>query len=190
MKLFFILFISTILVGCATPPEVKLLSQKQIEYFVFAIDAVSKQSEVLTSVAHDIAQDKAKSIDSRFEKIITRSQKMISSGKLSEEQAKQVADDIANATKTAQLSKQNLMADLAEIERINQELVTYISSMKDVQIALDAYLQSEKAGEKILTDTLNHKSVKGLVDSASHMLSSVTTNIGLTESLINSMQGK
>jgi hypothetical protein len=183
-----------LLAGCATPPEVKQLSTAQIGYFDAAIKAVQVQADTLVAAAEKIAA-MAEARIARIEKDnLDRLKKVAVETIPSTEAAKRgsIADKIfqsvTQTSNTSATAKAKLAADVAAIKAKTQDLASYIARMKDVQIALDAYLQSEKAGEKILQDILNQKDVKSLLGTVNGLLPKVTSATNDIQRLIGGLR--
>ena len=149
--------------GCATPPEVKQLSIKQMEYFNSAISAVSKQSEALIMATDKLVKVAKARIDAEEHLARSRLTTLIQQGGLDKNQATTLATKISDLSTQALVSKKKLDEDLAVITEKTQELSTYLIKMKEVHIAIDSYIQSEKAGEAVVTDILNQPSVKTML---------------------------
>ena len=103
-----------------------------------------------------------------------------------------IADEMlrraAQTSRTSAAARAKLAGDVAAIKAKTEELARYINRMKDVQVALDAYLQSEKAGEKILQDILNQKDVKSLLGTVNDLLPKVTSATNDIQILIGGLR--
>lgn len=152
-----------LLSACATPPEVKQLSIKQMEYFDSAISAVSKQSEALIMATEKLVKEAKNKIDSEEQVARTRLTDLIQKGGLNQSQATSVATKISDLSSQTAASKKQLEDDLAAIKAKTNELNSYLKKMKDIHIAIDSYIQSEKAGEKVVSDILNQPSVNTML---------------------------
>ncbi len=165
--------------GCETPPQVKALSVKQIEYFDAAITAVSLQSEALILATERLVKQAKEKIDSEQDKsralLEEVAQKDIPAQPESDraKTAKEMLERANKNAETAQAARAKLDADLGVIKEKTEELKTYLLKMKETQKALDAYLQSEKAGEVVVRDVLNQPSLKALLASADTLLPKV-----------------
>ena len=155
--------------ACATPPEVKQLSSAQIQYFETAIAAVATQSEALVLASTKIQKQAEERIakreaDSKAQLVtlLSDSNKGDSAGER-KTLAEKVLKEFDSSAKSAATARAKLQQDLDAIKAKSEELGQYISTMKDVQIALDAYIQSEKAGAKIVTSVLEQPSVSHLI---------------------------
>lgn len=164
----------TLLGACATPPEVKALSSAQVGYFDSAIKAVSAQSEALILAAEEIEKQAVARIEERDRKNEADLKKLLleNTGATPADRERLVDATLQSVTKAASISstaKENLQRSLAEIKAKSGELRAYLDKMKQVQVALDAFLQSESAGEQILHDVLGHSSVANLLSTASDL---------------------
>lgn len=168
-----------LLSGCATPPEVKQLSIKQMEYFDSAISAVSAQSEALIIATEKLVEQAKARIDS--EELVARSSltALIQQGGLDQSQANTVATKISGLSIQTVASKKQLDDDLAAITARTNELSSYLKKMKDVHIAIDSYVQSEKAGEKVVNDVLKQPSVKTMLTQVNELTPKIEN--GLTD---------
>ncbi|WP_420405437.1 hypothetical protein [Nisaea sp.] len=163
-----------LLYACATPPQVKELSTAQIAYFNTAIEAVRAQSDALIQAAERIKRDaeariKARTVASRID---VRDALSPQAGQARLDPT--VVDDLLKGLESAKESEQENIARLQttidEIKVKIGDLNRYIAKMKDVQVALDAYIQSEKAGDSVVQDILKHPDVGNLLGSVSATL--------------------
>jgi hypothetical protein len=183
--------IPLLIVGCATPPEVKQLSLKQMEYFDSAIEAVSIQSEALI-IATEIIVNNAKY---EIEKKETEGRKGMEDlaineiPKLPNEKkkaaAKRMLDAVTEMVKVSEQSRANLDNDLEIIKKKSIELTLYLRKMKDVHMAIDAYVQSEKAGEKVVADILQHPSVNDLLSKANDLVPKIDKGSTQLQAILN-----
>lgn len=164
MKKFISLVLFLFLAGCATPPEVKQLSINQMKYFDSVILAVSKQSEALIMSTEKLVDEAKARIDTTEQESMSRLTALIQKGGLDEKQSTTVVSQISSLSAQAVASKKQLDDNLAAIKSKTNELNTYLKKMKNVQVAIDSYIQSEKAGEKVVNDVLNQPSVKSMLD--------------------------
>ncbi|MEO9904031.1 hypothetical protein [Nisaea sp.] len=169
-----------LLSACATPPEVKQLSTAQIQYFDTAIQAVATQSEALVLASTKIQKQAEERIAKREADSNAQLVKLLSDSNKgdSTDERKSLAEKVLTASKSSAKSaadaRAKLQQDLDAIKAKSEELGRYIATMKDVQIALDAYIQSEKAGEKIVSSVLGQPSVSHLIDKVQKTIPNVT----------------
>jgi hypothetical protein len=176
-----------LLSGCATPSQVKQLSIKQMEYFDSAISAVSKQSEALIMVTEKLVVEAKARIDSEEQVARSGLTNLIQQGGLDQSQAATVATKISDLSSQTVASKKQLDDDLAAIKAKTIELNTYLKKMKDVHIAMDSYVQSEKAGEKVVNDVLNQPSVSTMLSQVSDLAPKVKDGISELTALIGAL---
>lgn len=166
--------------ACATPPEVKQLSSAQIQYFDSAIKAVATQSEALVLASTKIQKQAEERIAKREADSKAQLVTLLSDSNKGDSAAdrKTLAEKVLKASessaKSAAAARAKLQQDLNTIKAKSEELGQYITSMKDVQIALDAYIQSEKAGEKVVTSVLEQPSVSHLITRVQKTIPKVT----------------
>lgn len=166
--------------ACATPPEVKQLSTAQIQYFDTAIKAFSIQSEALLLASGKIQKQAEERIARREADSKAQLVTLLSDSNKGDSAAdrKTLAEKVlkasASSTQSAAAARAKLQQDLDAIKAKSEELGQYISTMKDVQIALDAYIESEKAGEKIVTSVLEQPSVSHLITKVQKTIPKVT----------------
>lgn len=182
-----------LLMGCGTPPEVKQLSAAQIEYFNIAIEAVKLQSDTLIAAAGQIEKMAAERLDqleqdqlAGFKKLTVETIPGKAEGDRGPIADRMFAKFSEIAAKKAE-SKANLAEKMAAIRAKTDELNQYIGKMKEVQIALDAYLQSEQAGERILNDVLQQPTVQGLLGSIRNLIPKVRSTTSSIEALIGGL---
>ncbi len=182
--------------GCATPPEVKQLSLQQMEYFDSAIEAVSLQSEALILATEKIIQQAKAEIEAAENRNRARMEDLAVNviPTLTDEQKKETAvrmlHEVAETVREAELAKEKLDADLAKIKDKSGELTAYLKKMKEVHIALDAYIQSEKAGEKVVRDMLNQPSVNELLAKANDLLPRIRQGSEDIQALLSGLQAR
>lgn len=185
-NIFLIITAACLLIGCGTPAQVKQLSVKQAEYFDAAIEAVVVQSEALILASERLAELARKEIDSASEENKKRFVTLVQ-GEITEETARRALDEVANTTETAAGAKARLDRDVDRIRQKTDELKIYLQKMKEVHMALDAYVQSEKAGERVLNDVLNQPSVSALLDSAGELIPKVQTGLNDITTLLGNL---
>ena len=178
------------LTGCATPPEIKLLSTAQITYFYTAIEAVKTQSEALLLAARQISNASIVRINQLEKTTMDSYKQQIANLKEHdrEENSKLILQEVVKLRDRSTKGRAKLKADLAAIKIKTEELQQYIALMKDVQVALDGYLQSEKAGEKILQDILKQPGVQNLLDTINGLIPKVTESATLIQELMNGLE--
>lgn len=181
--------------ACATPPEVKQLSTAQIQYFETAITAVATQSEALVLASTKIQKQAEERIASREADSKAQLVTLLSDSNKGDSTAerKALAEKVlkasASSTQSAAAARAKLQQDLDAIKAKSEELGQYISTMKDVQIALDAYIQSEKAGEKIVTSVLEQPSVSHLITKVQKTIPRVTGAANDLKILLTGLDG-
>jgi len=187
LKLILIGFI-LVLSGCATPPEVKQLSVKQAEYFDIAIQAVSLQSESLILATERLVEGAKGRITAEESANKLRLENLMLQGVNDQATASNISQSLSNTATAAVNSRAKLDQDLSIIKNKIEELNAYLSKMKEVHIALDSYIQSEKAGELVLQDILNQPSVNSLLSTVNELTPKIqngTTEINTLLRVIN-----
>ncbi|WJG10691.1 hypothetical protein [Aliiglaciecola sp. LCG003] len=174
-----------VLAGCATPPEVKQLSVQQNSYFDAAIKAVTIQSEALilateklVAQAQQRITDEEKSSQKVFEDLMQQ-------GALSASDAQGTITSLAATAKAAEQSRAQLNQDLAAIKQKSNELIAFLSKMKQVNITLDSYIQSEKAGEAVVNDIMKQPSVSALLDTINSLTPKILSGATEINTLLN-----
>lgn len=168
------------LAACATPPEVKQLSTAQIGYFDTALGAVARQSEALIIATEKIQkQAEARLAEQEKQNNDELANLLVNQSTGGDEAARRriVSQALGEAGLNRQAledGKARLAANVAAIKAKSQELQGYLKKMKDVQITLDAYIQSEKAGEGVLNDVVNQPSVSRLLGTVSDLIPKVS----------------
>jgi hypothetical protein len=175
------------LFGCATPPEVKQLSVKQMEYFDTAILAVSKQSAALIMATEKLVKEAKGRIDSEEQQARSILTTLIQNGGLDQSQATKLATKISNLSTASATSKKQLDEDLEAIQEKTNELNSYLVKMKEVHIAMDSYVQSEKAGEVVVADVLNHPSVKTMLSQVNNLTPKIESGLSNLTTLLNGL---
>jgi hypothetical protein len=176
-----------IFVGCATPPEVKQLSVKQNAYFDAAIVAASLQSEALI-----LATEKV--IELTLEKIIEqeRQQKDLYiqglQAQITNNEAIDAVAGISNLSIKVKESRIKFQNDINAIKIKSNELIEFLVQMKEVNTTLDAYIQSEKAGEAIVKEISNQPSVSALLNKVSSLTPQITNTVDALTNIISGIR--
>jgi hypothetical protein len=173
------------LVGCATPPEVKQLSVKQNEYFDAAIVAVAKQSEALILATEKLVEQSKQRIANEEKGNNERFESLMQASALSESEAIETVSRLTKTAQEAEQSREKLDKDLQSIKEKTLELGLFLKKMKEVNITLDSYIQSEKAGEAIVKDVLKHPTVNALLDSINKFTPKITNSVNEINTLLN-----
>lgn len=189
MKIYKLIPIVLILLiaGCATPPEVKQLSVKQMDYFDSAILAVSIQSEALIMATEKLVTEAKVRIDTEEQENRSRLTTLIQRGGLNQDQAIDLARRISERSSQAISAKGKLDNDLTAIREKTIELNIYLVKMKEVHVAIDSYVQSEKAGEAVVKDVLNQPSVKALLANVNKLTPKIENGLSDLTTLLNSL---
>lgn len=184
----FLLFTFVLIIsGCATPPEVKQLSVKQMDYFDSAIQAVSLQSEALIMATERLVDEAKLRIDAEEVENRSRFKELIQQGVGNEADAAEVAQRISDRSKQASAAKEKLDNDLEDIRSKAKELNSYLVKMKEVHIAIDSYAQSEKAGELVVNDVLNQPSVKSLLGKVNELKPKIESGLSDIKTLLGGL---
>lgn len=170
--------------GCATPPEVKQLSIKQIEYFDSAIQAISIQSEALILATERLVEQAKEKIDSEDSSNRARFETLIQQGVPGQAAAAQITQRISDRAAQVVTAKEKLDRDLSDIKAKADELKTYLVKMKEVQLAIDSYIQSKKAGELVVHDVLNQSSVKSLLNMINELTPKIESGVADMKNLL------
>ncbi len=180
----FIALIFLLIAGCATPAEVKQLSVKQAEYFDAAIEAVALQSKALITASEKLADIAKREIDQRAGENETLYVELLTK-QPDEDNIQQALSEMSVTVEKASIQKAKLEDDLAQIKAKSEELKQYLIKMKEVHKALDAYVQSEKAGEKVVKDVLAQPSVNALLSTTGNLIPKVQDGIDELNGLLN-----
>jgi hypothetical protein len=175
------------LFGCATPPEVKQLSVKQMEYFDLAILAVAKQSEALIMATEKLVEEAKGRIDSEEKQARSKLTALIQKGGLDQSQATTLATKISDLSTASTASKKQLDENLEAIQAKTHELNSYLVKMKEVHIAMDSYVQSKKAGEVVVADVLNQPSVKTMLSQVNDLTPKIKNGLSDLTTLLNGL---
>ncbi len=189
-----IIVIPLLSMACAAPVAVKQLSVAQIGYFDAAISAVEIQSEALVSAAEQIKKQAEEGIEQDVKDVRKISQDLLALlPSLPVEKRQDTADKalekVEEASRKAMQSRERLNDDIEAIKAKTQELQDYIAKMKEVQVALDAYLQSEQAGEQVTQGLLKQPSVQNLIGSVSNLTPTLVSGLRDVQGLISGLTG-
>ncbi|MDQ7090174.1 MAG: hypothetical protein Q9M50_05945 [Methylococcales bacterium] len=194
-KLFILSFI-IIISGCATPPEVKQLSLKQLEYLDVLTTAMNVQSEGLISVAESLKEEAGGKIAcyqqnsvNRLNALMTKTIPTMDREKRIETKRKIFAQaDILS--KTAETAREKLSTDFIAIKEKTLELQGYLTKIKEVQTILDGYIQSEKIGEKLLKTTAGHTNVSGFLGTINTYIPKIKSTTESLKALLSVLKKK
>lgn len=176
-KIYLIFFV--ILFGCATPAEIQHLSEQQVKYFDVAINSVVKQSEALIIAAEKLVEksdERIKELEAENRKLF---EEMILDTITDPQQAKAIIQEIVETVQSVEEAKTKHNADVEKIKQKTAEIGEYLAKMKEVQVALNAYIQSEKMGEAVVNDILKLPSVNFLLNTVDELTPKIQD--GLTE---------
>jgi peptidoglycan hydrolase-like protein with peptidoglycan-binding domain len=183
-----------LLVGCGTPVAVKQLSVAQIGYFETAIEAVNLQSQALIVAAELIKTQAEARIDqdvrgnrADLERLMELIPSMSDAQRRSTTQ--RILDDAERTNSRATQNRAKLSGSLEAIKAKTQELQGYIVKMKEVQVALDAFLQSEQAGEQVIQATLKQPTIESLLNTVDSLVPKVTSTTNDLTRLIRAFDG-
>lgn len=198
MKLYklFILSFVILMTGCATPPEVKQLSLKQLEYLDVLATAVSVQSEGLISVAESLKEEAKGKIAchqqnsvNRLNDLMTKTIPTMSREKRIETKRK-IFTQAESISKTAEIAREKLSSDFIAIKEKTLELQGYLAKIKEVQTILNGYIQSEKVGEKLLKATAGHTNIKGFLGTINTYIPKIKSTTESLKTLLNILNKK
>ncbi len=191
-----ILSLPLMLSACAAPPEVKQLSLKQQEYLEVLSHAVAAQSDALISVAEKMKKQAEAKIAEHEERSLEGLKNLVVKTIPGQGRSKRVktADAIlkqaAQINKKAEKSRQKLEDKLAKIKRKTAELQLYLEKIKEVQLTLDAYIQSKKAGEKVLSSISGHSAVSGLFSQIDQYLPKIKQTSKDLQDVLKTLENK
>ena len=169
---YYTLFILTIILmisGCATPPEVKQLSLKQLDYLNVLTDAVTVQSEGLIAMAENLKNKAGENISCHQKNSIDRLNILMSNtiDTTDLEKRREIKQKILAQAKAinqvSDHSRQKLSSDYQAIKHKTEQLSTYLKKIKEVHKVLNGYIQSQKIGEQLLSSSVGHKSIDGFI---------------------------
>ena len=158
-----------------------------MEYFNSAISAVSKQSEALIMATEKLVKEAKARIDAEEQLARSRLTALIQQGGLNQNQAMTLATKISDLSAQTLVSKNQLDEDRAVITEKTQELSAYLIKMKEVHIAIDSYVQSEKAGEAVVTDILNQSSVKTMLAQVNDLTPKIKSGLSDLTTLLDAL---
>lgn len=176
-KIYLVIFL--ILCGCATPTEIKQLSEQQVKYFDVAIEAVVKQSEALIIASEKLVEKSSEHIKKLEAESYIEFEKAILDTITDPQFAKEIIKEIVETVQFSEEAKIKHNTDLEKIKQKTNEVREYLMKMKEVQVALDAYIQSEKVGEAVVGDILKLPSVDFLLNTVNELTPKIQN--GLTE---------
>ncbi|MCK5924745.1 MAG: hypothetical protein KAG10_02515 [Methylococcales bacterium] len=165
----FLLALVFVISGCATPLEVKQLSLKQLDYLTVLTDAVTIQSEGLVLIAEKLKQQSEGNMSCHQQNSIDRLNQLMTTTvdltDMSERRAlkQKILAQATEINKVTAASRQKLALDFKAIKIKTQQLQVYLKKIKEVQVVLNGYIQSQKAGEQLLSSSVGHTSVDGFL---------------------------
>ncbi len=188
----FIVTVPLLLMSCAAPGTVKQLSVAQVGYFDTAISAVQSQSTDLIRTAEQVREQAEKNIEQDVENVKKKHQDLLTMPPSESSENRQATSDealarVEEASRQAVKNRDQLNDDIASLKTRTQELQTYIAKMKEVQIVLDAYLQSEQAGDQV-TQGLAQPSVQSLMESMDNLTPTLASRSSETDPPISGFE--
>jgi hypothetical protein len=189
-----VLSVPLLLMACSTPVAVKQLSVAQLSYFDTAITAVQLQSEALILAAEKIKAQADQRIEQRVQANRARLEALAveTLPTLDEAQRRAVTtrmlEDAERTNRAATESRARLANDLDAMKAKTRELQAYIVKMKEVQLALDAYLRSEQAGEQVMQSILKQPTVDSLLAQVSSLTPKVTSIMHEVQGLVSGLE--
>ncbi len=184
LKLMSILIIIT-LTGCTSSsnsPKVKQLSVKQIEYFDSAIEITALQSEALILATEKLIEQAKGRVD-LAEEIRKSSAEKAMQKSMSGKDAREVAAKLSRVTMEAVENRRKLDENFEKITRKTRELNTYLQKMKEIQVAMDAYIVSEKSGEAVVENT--YYTIENMIRTVNEMTPKIKREIQEISVLLN-----
>lgn len=163
-------------------PKVKQLSVKQIEYFDSAIEITSLQSEALILATEKLITHAKNRVD--FSEEIRRvSAEKAMQRSLSGKDAREVATKLSKVTMEAMESRRRLDEHLEKIRRKTKDLNTYLQKMKEVQVAMDAYIVSEESGAAVVENS--YYTIENMIRTVNEMTPKIKSEIEEISVLLN-----
>jgi len=184
MSILMIIFIT----GCTSSsnsPKVKQLSVKQIEYFDSAIEITSIQSEALILATEKLIVQAKNRVD-LSEEIRKVSAEKAMQRTLTGKDAREVAKRLSKATTEAVDNRRKLDENLEKITRKTRELNTYLQKMKEIQVAMDAYIVSEKSGEAVVENS--YYTIENMIRTVNDMTPKIKKEIEEISVLLNEIE--
>lgn len=181
------------LVGCSASPQIKTLSTHQMEYFDAAIAAITTQSEALILASETVAAQAKAEISRIEQKDQAALQKLLKAlSTYPPEKQQQIIDNIpariADTARKTEQAKLKLDQDIKTISEQSGKLTTHLKKMKDIQLAIDAYIQSEQTGDHVLKTILQHPTVSDLLAKSQALLPKIQEGSQQLETAIGSLQ--
>lgn len=173
--------------ACATPPEVKLLSIKQGEYFDALILAIDLQAAALTLASQQIVENAKDRIAVDLDTGQQPFKDLMIGGAQTVSDSEKIVEELQSLTEAAEAAEANLDQRLSEIESQSAELKSFLEKMKQTNTILDAYIQSEKAGEAVVKDIVAQPSVSAFLTTANDLLIKVQSNADNLTTLVNGL---
>lgn len=160
------------LAACGTPGPVKELSQAQVAAFDTVIQAATVHHETLIAAAERIAQDRKQRIDERTKGLADDA---VSEIRNNPGQTKSTVLTYSTVVQQAEADKAKLDADVAEIERLSNQLVESLKEMRQAQQALSAYLETEAVGEAFISSVSRQQTVAGFTQHVTDAINEATS---------------
>ena len=176
------------LCACATPPEIKALSTAQLGYIDAAIEAVKQQGDALIAACEIIRQNAEAQIAAEERSARDTAANGLAAAMPTAARAAMFIDAIARNAQAGAQSRAKLQAGVDDVKARTQELQAFLGELKNAQSSLDAYLQSEQAGERITQDILGLPRVQALVANASALMNVVKAKSGQLMAAVNGLK--
>jgi len=166
-------------------PKVKQLSVKQIGYFDSAIEITTIQSEALILATEKLIAHAKDKVD-LSEEIRNVSAEKSMQKSLSGKDARELASKLSKTTMEAMESRRKLDEYLEKITRKSKDLNIYLQKMKEIQVAMDAYIVSEKSGEAVVENS--YYTIENMIRTVNEMTPKIKSGIEEISVLLNEIE--
>ena len=154
-----VVIVSVSLGACGTPDAVKHLSTAQTDNLNAATVAVRVQGKAVIALAQQVKKEHEAKIESLYKAVITRYEGVAAKGfpnaTNKEAAAKEAFSKVIEAEKTRTAAINQLNSQFEIIKDKSNEVIVYIEKLKDAQMVLDGYLQSQRLGDALLGEAMD-----------------------------------
>jgi chromosome segregation ATPase len=190
MKRFILLALCLSMLGCATPPAVRYLSQEQLqtqEAFGVSLkaylDVMLRFAEAQMQAADQQIDDLTRQIEARYTSLAERQLERAATPELRHEVLARLAENIRRDVATAHTQKARIAVLISKLREKNQEMLSAYAAIVEAQRRLNEYIQMKKMDEVMVDEALGRIKIN-----REKMNQTVTEVVNITEDIRKLME--
>jgi hypothetical protein len=166
MKRLILLALCLLMLGCATPPAVRYLSQEQLqtqEAFAVSLkaytDVMQRFAELQMQTAERQIDDLTRQIEAEYTGLAEKQLEKAATPEMRQEVLAKLAANIRKDVTTAQSQKARIAALIRDLREKNQEMLSAYAAIVEAQRKLNQYIQLKKLDEAVVDEVLGRVQV-------------------------------